>query len=317
MSSICPGMQQALDILAALDLKPIQDLGPVAARRQDADSFDPLWNRGLPEIARVCEARVQGDQLALTARFYRPISDAVLPAIFYLHGGGFMSGSLESHDSICRRLALASNCIVVALDYPLAPEHRFPTALLEIGAAIPAILTMAEKFGVSPDRFALAGDSAGANLALSVSRRLCDRGETRLRCAVLVYGMFDAEMTSPAYDTYGDGTYLLSSQELAYYWQNYFASEADRHDPRANLVELSLDGLPPIYVAAAELDPLLDDSLRLFERLRNHDSAHCLRLWPGLLHAVFQMGDSVPELMPHIEHMAGFLRHHLDVARSC
>jgi acetyl esterase len=311
MSRLDPDMQRIIDRLAALPFRPFSELGPIASRAQDAALFDPLWNRGDPEVARVIDLPLATDLGALPVRLYDPGLKPPAPALIYLHGGGFVLGGLQSHDSVCRHLALASRCVVIAIDYPLAPEHRFPLPLMHCASAAHAIAMAAGSLGLDATRLAIAGDSAGANLAFATLRALTDARRVQLRCAVLIYGMFDTRLSGPSHRLFGDGKYLLSADDLAFFWRQYLAAPADWDDPRALALRAPVAGLPPILVTAAEFDPLLDDSRAMFDRLRAADAAHEFRLWPGLVHAALNMASDLPAMRAHLDDIGRFLRANL------
>lgn len=306
-----PDMQRAIERLALLPFRPLAELSPGEARLQDATLFDPLWNDGRPALAQVEDIALSCTSGILKARLYDPGLGADAPALLYLHGGGFVLGGLGSHDSLCRHLALAGRCRVVALDYRLAPEHRFPVQLCDCIEALHAISATAGDLGIDRDRIAVAGDSAGANLALNLLRSASAGEAPPFRCGVLIYGMFSPALDGRSRHLYGDGGAVLSVADLAWFWRHYLADPADASDPRVNLLAADLRGLPPVFVGTAEYDPLLDDSTALARLLSSVDTRTVFRLWPGLTHAAFQMIQALPAMQAHMADVGSFLRHNL------
>lgn len=309
--SLDPGMQKAIERLAPLQFRPLAELSPHEARQQDATLFDPLWNDGRPALSHVEDIVLDCNGASLKARLYDTGIGADAPALLYLHGGGFVLGGLESHDSLCRRLASAGQCRVVALDYRLAPDYRFPVPLNDCVEALHAIFATADSFGIDRDRIAVAGDSAGANLALNVLRVSAAGEAPRLRCGVLIYGMFSTSLDTQSCLAFGDGSAILSVADLAWFWRHYLQSASDRADDRVNLLAADLCGLPPVFIGAAEYDPLLDDSIALTRLLARSGVPARFHLWPGLTHAAFQMVQALPAMQTHMVEIGLFLRHNL------
>ncbi|MFO1055919.1 MAG: alpha/beta hydrolase [Dongiaceae bacterium] len=308
MDALHPEMRAIVERLSALPLPPLPQLSPAAARAQDAEHFDRPLNADPPAVAKVEDRVVPGPGGPIPVRLYDPGLAAPAPCLLYFHGGGFVLGGLASHDRLCRELALAGRVKVAAVDYRLAPEHRFPAALEDCVAAVAAIARDAAAWGVDPGRLATGGDSAGGNLALATLIALRDRGGPLPAAGLLVYGMLGGDPTTASQRRFGDGRYLLSTADLEWFWDCYLGPGAVRSDPLAVPLRADLAGLPPLYVAAAALDPLLDDSLQLVERLGAEGRPHRFALWPGLTHAAIQMSRELTPMRAHLAAIGEWLQ---------
>jgi acetyl esterase len=305
MTTLHPQMVEAL-ALVAKDMTgkpPIYDMSPAEARKL-VDDYAPFWNQGAPEM-RTLERSLPGPRGPIPVRLYDPGLGASSPGLVYLHGGGWVLGNVQSYDGVCRRLARHGGFPVVSVDYRLAPEHKFPAPLEDCLAAIRWIAANGGEFGIQGNRLALAGDSAGGNLSLAAAMSLRDQGGPMLKAAALIYGAFGVDFDTPSYRAFGGGEYLLSRAEMIWYWNHYLRGEADRLNPYAVPLAGTFENLPPLLVAAAEFDPLLDDNHRLRELLKAAGAAHDWSLWPGMVHGCIDFARLV-------EPADGFLR---DTAR--
>lgn len=250
-----------------------------------AELTNARWNADLPGMA---EARtvVHG---GMPARWLVPENDRGGEAIFYVHGGGWALCSTMTHEGAARRLALACACPVLIFDYRLAPEAPFPEGLSDVLTA-----WRARDAG---RRWSIAGDSAGANLALAAMLALINEGAGPMPAAgLLFYGVYGADFDSPSYVRHADGPGLTRAK-MRRYW-DWYAPDSSRGDPLvAPLAACDevLAALPPLYLNAAGLDPLLSDTERLVERLRGLDRTDIHDLIPGVVHGFMQMGNALPE----------------------
>lgn len=211
------------------------------------------------------------------ARQYWPEDDRRLPLIVYFHGGRFFSGGLESHDALCRAIAILSGCRLLAVDYRLAPEHPFPAAVDDAVAAVRAAMNQAPSVAV-------AGDSAGANLAAVAALAV-----PGLRCQVLLYPMLDPACDTPSHREFASG-YGPGSDDMRRGWELYLPSAGDRQDPRASpLHAADLSGAPPALVLTAEYDPLRDEAEVYAARLRASGVDVTLRRYDGAIHGFLGM----------------------------
>ena len=215
MPDVDAKMAEILALIAAQDLPPYENMAGAEARAA-AEERNLFWNEGNPEVASVRDLSVPGPAGSLTLRLYEPAGvGATSPGVLYLHGGGWVICSLDTHDGVCRRLANASGLRVASLDYRMAPEHPFPAPLDDCVASTRWVAAHAGEIGFESDRLALAGDSAGANLALAALLALRDAGEPLPRAAALIYGAFSADLDSPSHQAFGGGEYVLSTPARA------------------------------------------------------------------------------------------------------
>jgi acetyl esterase len=229
---------------------------------------------------------VPGPAGEIPVRIYRPQADEPLPVVVYFHGGGFVIGDIASHDTICQRLAAGVPALVVSVDYRLAPEHRFPAAVVDCDAATRWVSAHASELGGDPARLAVAGDSAGGNLSAVVARRARDAGGPPIAFQLLVYPGTDMTCALPSHTENGTG-YLLDSDTINWFFEHYLA-DADPRDPDASpLFVDDLSGLPPALVVTAEFDPLRDEGEAYAERLRQAGVSVTTSRYDGMIHGFY------------------------------
>jgi acetyl esterase len=246
-----------------------------------------------PEVHEVRDLEAAG----LPARLYRPSGAAGLPLVVYFHGGGWVIGSLETADPICRALANVATCAVVSVAYRLAPEHRFPAAVEDAVAATAWAAAQAAALGCDPARLAGAGDSAGGNLAAVVALTARDAGGPALAGQLLIYPPTDMAGEYPSLTENGPGP-VLTTEDMAWFAGHYIRSAADRLDPRASPLRwASHAGLPPATIVTAEYDPLRDEGEAYAGRLRAAGVAVDLRRADGMVHGFWTLAALVPGAM--------------------
>jgi acetyl esterase len=276
-----------LDQFAAAPAVDFSALPPAAVRAWFDEMSQPRSAEPVHEVRDLAAPGPAGD---VPLRLYRPAADEPLPAILYFHGGGFVIGSLDTHDGTCRALANASGCAVVSVDYRLAPEHRFPAAPEDCWAALAWVAKEGAALGVDGARLAVAGDSAGGNLAATAALLARARGPA-LRYQLLVYPVTDHAFDTPSYRENGEG-YFLSAAMMRWFWQQYLEDAGQGADPLASpLRATELAGLPPALVVTAEYDPLRDEGEAYAARLRAAGVPTELRRFPGQIHGFFSMFD--------------------------
>ena len=237
-------------------------------------------------VAEVRELEIPAPSCAIPARLYRPReTDGPLPLVVYLHGGGWMFGSIESFDTVVRALANRSGAIVVSVGYRLAPEAPFPAGLEDCLCAVRWLAANAAALGADPERMAIAGDSAGGNLATVVARRL--RGEVPLRAQVLIYPVADAGCNTASYRDFGEG-HGLTAASMQRFW-NVYLDGSDGMDPDASPLRADdLEGSPPAFVLTAGFDPLRDEGEAYAEALRDAGVEVQLRRYDGAIHGFWR-----------------------------
>jgi acetyl esterase len=250
---------------------------------------------------------VPGPHGPVPVRIYRPRpGNAPLPVLVFVHGGGYVLGSNDTHDRVMRLLALKSGAAVLGVDYRLAPEHRFPAQLEETAAVLDWLQAEAAAVELDRTRVALGGDSAGAHISLGVA--LERKGiAPALKALILYYGAFGLA-DSESRRSLGIVETGLSRDDLDFYEENYLGGPVPRGDPRYDCLAGELSGLPPSYILACELDPLLDDSLALADGLDAAGVEHRLARYDGVLHGFIHYSRAMPKAMQALEEGAAALR---------
>lgn len=272
---------------------PFHAMTPAQARAVYNKAAEVLEPPRAP-LARVQDVTLPGaDGSALPARLYAP-SHARLPVLLYLHGGGFVIGGLETHDSLCRQLAQRSGGAVLALDYRLAPEHRFPTAVEDAWAAMRWLAGEgADALDLDGQRLAVGGDSAGGTLAATCAIHARDTG-LPIRLQLLITPGTTAHMDTASHTLFANG-FLLDSANVAWFFDHYIDFHHRRDWRFAPLEADDLDGVAPACVILAECDPLVDEGLAYADRLRLAGVAVELELYRGLTHDFIKMGRALKE----------------------
>ncbi|NUS45395.1 MAG: alpha/beta hydrolase [Mycobacteriaceae bacterium] len=248
-------------------------------------------------VAHVADRRIPA---GIRVREYRPLPCAssakstALPAVVFYHGGGFVICDLDSHDRWCRTMANAIGAVVISVEYRQAPEHRFPAAAEDAYAALHWTADHADELRVDPARIAVAGDSAGGNLATVAAQASRDRTGPRPAFQLLMYPMLDPACATPSYRDNADG-YFTTAAHLRWFWDQYLSSPADRTDPRANPLRADLAALPPALVITAEHDPLRDEGETYARRLRAAGVPARTHRAPAMFHGFMTMAAHLRE----------------------
>lgn len=245
-------------------------------------------------VFKVENRAVSGSRGAIPLRIYTPREVAApFPVLLWLHGGGHVIGSLDSYDAVCRQLALQADCLVVSVDYRLAPEHKFPAGVEDAFEALTWVGRHVDELGGDPKRIAVGGDSAGANLAAVCAILARDAGFPHLLFELLIYPRTASDEDSRSHIEFADG-YLLTRRIIQWFHGHYRASEEDRRDFRyAPLVCNDLSRLPPALIIVAEFDPLKDEGLEYARRLREAGNQVQAVTYAGVVHGFFSMGGAV------------------------
>jgi acetyl esterase len=308
MGELHPQMRAILEKMEEAALPALPTLTPAAARAQVEASFVPFWNANPPAVAGVTNFSIPGPGGPIAVRLYDPGVAAPAPCLVYLHGGGWVICSLDSHDDVCRRIALAGRVMVASIDYRLAPEHKFPAGLEDCIAATRWLAAHGEARGIDGRRLAIGGDSAGANLSLATLVALRDAGGPSLRGGLLIYGAYGSDRDTPSHRAFGDGRYILSLAEIEWFLSHYLDGAGKRDDLRAAPLHADLHRLPPLYLTAAEFDPLFDDTVALAGKLKESGVSYEYRYWPGVVHAALHMARLLDPMKDFIAEIGGWLR---------
>jgi acetyl esterase len=256
--SIDPAARALIDAMAVGFPKLHEMPSGTEARRRIVEAMHDIEPEREP-IHHVEDRTIAVNGGEIAVRIYRPSADFDLPVVVFFHGGGWVLCDLDSHDAMARRMANTSGCIVVATDYRLAPEHRFPTAANDCYAALCWSAANAPTFGGDASRLAVFGDSAGGNLAAVVAQMARDNGTPALRLQILAYPVIDAACATASHRTIGRD-YMLWTEEVQWTWQQYLPSPADGAHPYASPCRAAtLAGLAPALVITPEFDPLRDE----------------------------------------------------------
>ena len=244
------------------------------------------------EVAAVDQFELPGPEGSLTVRAYTPLGARTrehLPGMLYFHGGGLVAGTLDTHDPLCRALSNASGCRLLAVDYRLAPEHRFPAAVADGCAAAEWIAAHAEELYIDRQRLGVSGDSAGATLAAVICHTLTAAGQVPLAFQFLLCPITDFAAETDSRQRLAQG-YLVDRDTLEHDLKHYLPPDADRADPRISpLRAADVSCLPPTAVHTAEFDPLRDEGQAYAERLRQAGVRTLYRCHPGMIHLFYGM----------------------------
>ncbi|TCN53383.1 acetyl esterase [Rhodococcus sp. SMB37] len=279
-----PDAKVAADSLSSILPAPIYTLG-VAKARELLDT--PSGKVPLTAVREVKNVTIPADSHDITVRIYRPCDADKLPALVYIHGGGWTIGGLDGADELCRALATKTNCVVVSVEYRLAPEYPFPAGLDDCVTAFNWVAHTTSELGVDPSRIAIGGDSAGANLAIAVCQ-LAMRTDDPLPCfQLLAYPPTNFESQRPSWTEHANAP-LLTAADARWFMSLYLSDENDTTNPLVSPEKApSLAGLPPAHIITADVDVLRDDSEAFAEQLRNADVNATITRYPGVFHGFF------------------------------
>jgi acetyl esterase len=266
-----PQARALIDLLEERGVPAMHTLSPDASRRLYRDRRH-LVQPDPPQVAQVQPLQAPGPHGGIALRLYRPLrssrpASAALPVLIYFHGGGWVIGDLDTHDTLCRELANGAGIAVVAVDYRMGPEHRFPAAVDDCIAATKWVHAQAATLGLDAKRIAVGGDSAGGNLAAVVALTARDTGDMALAYQLLIYPATDMRRIAPSHTRNGQG-YLLTTDTMAYFQGHYITDAAHELEWRASpLLHPDLRHLPPALVLTAGFDPLRDEGIDYAQRL--------------------------------------------------
>ena len=280
-----PQARAVMDQVAALGLPPAHTVTPQEARANAKSRPRAIG----PDVGNVEDRNIPGPDSEIPIRIYTPKGEGPFPCLVWFHGGGWVVGDLDSADATARHLTLGAGCVVVSVDYRLAPETKFPGPVEDCYSATSWVFDNATSLRILSDKIAVGGDSAGGNLATAVCLMRKDRGGPDLVMQLLVYPVTDWSFQTHSYADNADG-YQLTKDTMIWYWDQYASHDGDADNPyAAPLKAADLSGLPAALVITAEFDPLRDEGEAYANRLRDSGvSTSCTR-YPGMIHGFFGM----------------------------
>jgi len=287
-------VQGLLDQMAANPMPKLWEVPPAQGRELYRAMSQALEPQGGP-IGKIENTTMQGPAGQIKLRVYTPVAGgaAALPGIVFFHGGGFVIGDLDTHDALCRSLANEAGARVVAVDYRLAPEHKFPAAADDCFAATKWVEQNAASLGIDPNRIAVAGDSAGGNLAAVVSL-MAKKGGPRLVFQLLIYPTTQARASTESIKSFAEG-YFLERKTMEWFYDQYLPAGQDLADWRLSpLAAPDVAGVPKAYVVTAGYDPLKDEGKAYADKLNRAGVAAVYTDYPGMVHGFFNMSGVVP-----------------------
>jgi len=281
-----PKVQEMVDNFNRLKIPPIHRIHPKMIRIIEARMARKQVTEPTP-LHQVQKEKIKLPGRKLKLRVYTPTAvepGTLQPVIVFYHGGGWVIGSLDSHDELCRRLALESNCCVIAVDYRLAPEHPFPAAMQDAYDAFNYIAEHAHDWQIDTSRLAIAGDSAGGNLATVVCLAAKDNGTTMPAAQLLFYPSTGKGEGTLSYEENGQG-YILTAEMMSWFEKSYFKGEENAKEPYASpLLATDLSGMPPAMIITAQYDPLRDQGAQYAERLKESGNQVHYECYSGMIH---------------------------------
>ncbi|MFM9432983.1 acetyl esterase [Janthinobacterium sp. CG_23.3] len=289
-----PDLESFLELVQLGDSQPMHLQTPTAARASYDAATPMLDGPGAASVAALDLALACADGRGIGARLYSPSDTAAaLPCLLFFHGGGFCIGGLESHDALCRDLAERTPCKVLAVEYRLAPEHKFPAAFDDAVDAWSWLERHAAAHGIDAARLAVGGDSAGGTLATTLCIALKRAGRTQPALQLLLYPCTSSKQDSASHQRHGTG-YLLEADTLQWMFAHYLNHEGERGDWRfAPLAAVDVAGLAPAHIALAEYDPLLDEGVAYAAKLHDAGVPATLKIYAGMVHDFARLGNIV------------------------
>lgn len=309
---IDPEMRAArlrMDEFAAA-LPPVSLLAPIDPSRAITEQVQMLFGEGGPTMHESRDLWLLAQGRRVFCRLHRPNADPSLPVLVWFHGGGFVWSSIDTHDRLARELAEAGQVATLNVDYSLAPESKFPRAVLECADVVRQVALQARELGLDPGRIAVGGDSAGGNLALAAALLLRDSNGPALRAMLPIYPVTNAACDTLSYGEFAEG-FGLTRQGMQDYWAAYLRDDTDGRHPLASPLLADVSGLPPCHITVAELDVLRDDGIAIAEKLRMAGVEVAVDLCPGMLHGFVRMTSAVSGARDAVARAGAFLRREL------
>lgn len=283
----------------------------LAERRRVAEQVRAPWRTGGPAMLQTVETTIGN----IRARIYIPTAARTLGAMLYLHGGGWMMFSIDTHDRLMREYAMRAGIAVVGIDYSLSPEAKFPVALEEAVTVIDWLGREGAKLGIDPSMLAVGGDSAGANLAVASAQKLRQVEGPTLRGMLLNYGAFSPEPTE-SFERYGGPSYMLTPGEMQVFWESYTSNDHELEDPLVAPIRADLRGLPPAFFCIAACDILADGNRIMAARCEAAGVPCEVHVYPGATHSFLEAVSIAPLADRALADASAWLRGRLDSGRG-
>jgi len=303
-----PAVRLLLDAIKAQGNPPLESVPVADARKAAAESLKPV--EGAREPVRAIEdLRVPGPGGEIPIRVYTPDAPSPRPALVYFHGGGWVLCDLDTHDVPCMAIAHRAGAVVVAVDYRLAPEHKFPAAVEDAYAATVWVAQNAGRLGIDPQRISVGGDSAGGNLAAVVALKSRDHKGPRIALQAMIYPVTDlSSFGTASYREFADG-FQLTKSGMEWFRDLYLRNAEDGRNPDASpLLASDLGGLPPALVITAECDPLRDEGEAYAKRLEAAGVPVTCTRYAGMIHPFFSLAGAIPQALEAYQQVADAVR---------
>ena len=305
--------RQFMDKFQLPEIAPVDWKGSADKLRQQFYLASRAIERDAPEMADISLLSIPGPAGRMKARLYTPLGAGIAPGpgVLFFHGGGFVLGDLDSHDMICRRLAEGSRCRVLAIDYRLAPEHKFPAAHEDALAAWNWAVENSAKHGMDPERLAVCGDSAGGNLSAFIAQAMNQAGGHAPAFQLLLYPLVQFVDIRTKKMSLQESGFFISANLFEYFRDSYIAGEAERMDPRVSPLFAppeAFKGLPPAHFVLCGWDPLKDEGLAYADKMASYGVPVSVREHPGMVHGFMNMtalSDAVRIAIRDAGHVAG------------
>lgn len=267
---------------------PRRDTVSIAEGRDIAEKVRAPWAAGGPVMARTVEHLVPTRHGEVLIRAHYPKDRRMPGAFFYIHGGGFVLFSIDTHDRVMREYAERAGIVVIGINYTRAPEAKFPQPIDECIDTVRWLITHAAQIGFDPAQFFIGGDSAGGNLSLGTSLHFRDSGNSPIRGMVLNYTGFSTDLYQDSVVRYGAGDYGLSLHMMVWFYRNYLGRKQDYTDPRMNLLDADLRGIPPAYLVITECDPLYDGNIDMVAKMKAEGVDVQSKVYKGTVHSFLE-----------------------------
>lgn len=302
--TVQPQVKKLLEYFESRDVPPTDEMTVDEARKSYEAMCSQLNKK--EEVYQVEDIAIKGYKSNIGLRVYTPEGEGPHPALVYYHGGGWVIGNLNTHDAFCRSVTNQAHCVVIAVDYSLSPEAKFPVAVEDSYLAAKWVNEHALELNIDPERIAVGGDSAGGNLATVVSYLARERKSPSIMYQLLIYPSVGGEITDSMIK-YSEG-YHLTKGTMKWFREKYFSDPKEMEDPLASPILIdSLEGMPPAYIMTAEYDPLVDGGEAYANRLKNAGVETEYVCCEGLIHGFITMTEAIDDAKKAITNLSSAL----------